>query len=572
MTVEGNATFETDVDRNGKDVDNDDVSSVATPVAGFNKDSEDNVHISKTIRFYFAATHQYCIDRTQPSEVHSEWIRLIQSAFGTDVKIINNSNRKVTRIDNTSSSHRASYSHAQQFQIHSKPIGKNSSGALKHITVIVHRIKTKVPFSQIKRHPSALQWLKKHQCYINEHLRDDQTWDVQQIGFVTGFNPKFYTSERARDVFRARICRAAPRAKAPKFQFVLNSQRIQFNDRTSSTQAFSVEVPSHQSPQLVEALKAVTTTSRAFASSKMRRKSPEAYQGAIRYQNHLLANQHVVVINHLGTDAMYYLADRIKAIAGVIDVVPNRNVSINRQYYVLAPKEQINAVRATLYKRFEKWYIDDVPIDARPREGRFYGPPMIAKPRTDDYSSGEQSYLTTSSRNFMEYSTAAMTDSDDTQDLDGIWDSASSQFAENQTQQTEQTDQHPPKQIFGSYASAVTSEPISVVTDSEQAKDRQNEELTSRMSQLEAMITRLCHQVQTLTDAQQQSYRSDRSELPRHERKRQDTKSTPRKEKPTGPREDNTISVAEEDSKEKAPTNDNHRTVWDDSSTESLNV
>ena len=202
------------------------------------------------------------------------------------------------------------------------------------------------------------------------------------------------------------------------------------------------------------------------------------------------------------------------------------------------------AVRATLYKRFEKWYIDNVPIDARPREGRFDGPPMIVKPRTDDYSSGEQSYMTTSSRSFMEYSTAAMTDSDDTQDLDGIWESASNQFAANPTQ-TEQTVQHPPAQIYGSYASAVTGEPISVVTDSEQAKDRHTEELNSRISQLEAMITRLCHQVQTLTDAQQ-AYQSDRSESPRHERKRQDTKSTPRKEKFTGPREDNAISVTEE--------------------------
>ena len=182
---------------------------------------------------------------------------------------------------------------------------------------------------------------------------------------------KFYTNERARDVFRARICRAAPKAKVPKFRFVLRSQRIKFKDRQSSTQAFSVEVPSHQSPQLIEALKAVTQTSRAFASFKMRQKNPEAYQGAIRYQNHLLADQHVVVINHLGTDAMYYLSDRIKAIAGVIDVVPNRKVEQNGRYYVLAPKAQIQKVRESLNKRFDKWYFDDVPSDARPQEGRF---------------------------------------------------------------------------------------------------------------------------------------------------------------------------------------------------------
>lgn len=139
----------------------------------------------------------------------------------------------------------------------------------------------------------------------------------------------------------------------------------------------------------MEALKAVTQNNRAFASPKMRKKNPEAYQGAIRYQNHLLANQHVVVIDNLGTNAMYYISDRIKDIAGVIDVVPNRNVNTNGRYCVLIPKEQINAVRDTFNKCFDQWYIDTVSIDARPREGRFEGPPKIAKSRSDGFSSGE---------------------------------------------------------------------------------------------------------------------------------------------------------------------------------------
>lgn len=109
-----------------------------------------------------------------------------------------------------------------------------------------NRIETKIPLSQIKRHPTAYQRLKNHKCFLSEHLWDEQTWDVYQVGFVTGFNPKFYTSERARDVFRERICKAvqaAPTAKVPKFQFVLKVQRIQVNDRMSKTQAFSIEVP-----------------------------------------------------------------------------------------------------------------------------------------------------------------------------------------------------------------------------------------------------------------------------------------------------------------------------------------
>ena len=48
----------------------------------------------------------------------------------------------------------------------------------------------------------------------------------------------------------------------------------------------------------------------------MRRKNPEAFQGAIRYQDDILANQHVEMIHHLGMDAVYYLTDRIQVIPG----------------------------------------------------------------------------------------------------------------------------------------------------------------------------------------------------------------------------------------------------------------
>ena len=110
-----------------------------------------------------------------------------------------------------------------------------------------------------------------------------------------------------------------------------------FNDRQSNAQAFSVVVQSHQSPQLIEALKAVTQTSRAFASSNMRRKNPEAYQGAIRSLGRSACCCYQLATWELmQCTPEYYLSNRIKAIAGVIDVVvPNKNVDKNGLYILL---------------------------------------------------------------------------------------------------------------------------------------------------------------------------------------------------------------------------------------------
>ena len=101
-----------------------------------------------------------------------------------------------------------------------------TTGAPRFSNVIIHRILTRVPLGQLKRHTSAYQLLKDNNCYLNEHLWDEQEWDIQQLGFITGFNPKYYSNEGVTNMFRARLCKALPRKKISKFQVVPKSHRI----------------------------------------------------------------------------------------------------------------------------------------------------------------------------------------------------------------------------------------------------------------------------------------------------------------------------------------------------------
>jgi hypothetical protein len=218
---------------------------------------------------------------------------------------------------------------------------------------------------------------------------DEQEWDIQQIGFVTGLNPKYYTPDRVTTSVRARLCKAMPRAKVPKFKMALNTHKIIIEGRTSTTQAYTMEVPTNSVSQILPILKEVTKDTKEYAAFHLRKKNPEAFQGAIRYQNHILANQHVVMINNLGTEAMYYLTDRIQAIPGVHDVIPTKKVTQNGKFYVLVDKNAENKVREKLKKKFDGWYWETVPDDAKPKNGQFYGKPEVATPKTDGYSSRE---------------------------------------------------------------------------------------------------------------------------------------------------------------------------------------
>jgi hypothetical protein len=89
------------------EVDVDDISSIATPTIGYRNTSEDQTFVSKTIRFYFAPHERSEINRIHPIDVHTQWIRLIQKAYGDNIKIINNSNRPVTNLDTSKNASRA---------------------------------------------------------------------------------------------------------------------------------------------------------------------------------------------------------------------------------------------------------------------------------------------------------------------------------------------------------------------------------------------------------------------------------------------------------------------------------
>ena len=118
---------------------------------------------------------------------------------------------------------------------------------------------------------------------------------------------------------------------------------------------------------------------------------------------------------------MYYLSDQIKAITGVTNVVPATRILIpmvvtttslrknkSRRFMKALPnaclKNGTSMMSPAMLDHETASSIDPPP------------PPMIARPRTNGYSSREQSYMTTSSRSFISYSTAAS--------YNGLWQSS----------------------------------------------------------------------------------------------------------------------------------------------------
>jgi predicted class III extradiol MEMO1 family dioxygenase len=140
-----------------------------------------------------------------------------------------------------------------------------------------------------------------------------------------------------------------------------------------------------------------------FVPFQMKSKHPEAYARILSQQSKMIADQHVIVMQYITSDTMYYLTDRIAAVDGVIDLLEVPNSEEIGKYRVLVHIDDFHKARKSLQSDLPTWYDECVPDDAKPNQDRFPGNPEVVPIMSDGYSSGEDSYYSSSVNTALSY-------------------------------------------------------------------------------------------------------------------------------------------------------------------------
>jgi hypothetical protein len=109
------------------------------------------------------------------------------------------------------------------------------------------------------------------------------------------------------------------------------------------------------------------------------------------------------VINYVGNQSILYLEDRIRAVQGVLDIVPGKNVETDGKFRVQVKKDNFYKVRSEISKHLINWYEEHVPEDGKRLSSKFPFPPEVAPLMSDGYSSGSDGYMTASINTAMSY-------------------------------------------------------------------------------------------------------------------------------------------------------------------------
>jgi uncharacterized membrane protein len=252
--------------------------------------------------------------------------------------------------------------------------------------------------------------LKDHNCYLTEHKWEETIWDTNTIGFVTNIDPSFYNPTQAHTKFlqmmeqkKNAINETRIRIKIPPFKMVFSSPTTYLPSNTrTSTKAYSIEVKQADQTQMMQVLKSIFSDNLSvFVPHSMKYKYPESYEKAIKYQTWQITNNSMIVLQNISESAMYYIETHIKAIKGVKDLLPAKDVEYTGRHNILADKNEFQQIRNQLITSLPVWYDNQVPSDALPNDGKYPGPPRVKPILRDSESSGENSWVSRSSASFM---------------------------------------------------------------------------------------------------------------------------------------------------------------------------
>ena len=297
----------------------DDDDTVVTPTKGETSQSRGLTVEEKTLKFRFPLIKYGSNGNVNPLVLHAHWMHVVQTAFGDGVKFFDNSNRTIGKLDLLSITQE---SQEHQFSVHTTQTRNRSKDDVQGNTheaqqypnrFIIHRMQTKYTLSEIKSTPNVANLMQKYNFYVNEHKWSETDWDTIQLGFFYGVDPQFYDTVHAtckiQEVFKKNV----PRAKVPKFRLVDCSPKvgsIKGNNRPIRTKAYAIETLCKDRDEMTRILKQAYKEDGTFIPFQMRSRHPEAFEKMIRAQTHRLANNFVIVLNHVGPDVMHYISER----------------------------------------------------------------------------------------------------------------------------------------------------------------------------------------------------------------------------------------------------------------------
>jgi hypothetical protein len=107
--------------------------------------------------------------------------------------------------------------------------------------LIIHRIQTTVPLSEVKKNPKIRKLLFENSGYLHKHQWQENVCDTNHLGFMVGINPQYYNVDQTTMKISKDIHKKFPCKKVPPFRLVFSAPQIRTDNFHASTKAYAIE-------------------------------------------------------------------------------------------------------------------------------------------------------------------------------------------------------------------------------------------------------------------------------------------------------------------------------------------
>lgn len=161
---------------------------------------------------------------------------------------------------------------------------------------------------------------------------------------MLGIDPQFYSPTQAHERITFALKKALQKSMSlvhtiPKFAVAFCTPQVTFNSTNIKTKAYAIETEKSKAVELQRVLKEACKQTNDFVPFHLRVKHPEAFSHYIQQHSKILSQNHTIVLNYIGNQSILYLEDRIRAVPGVIDIVPGQSVENDGKFRVHVRKD-----------------------------------------------------------------------------------------------------------------------------------------------------------------------------------------------------------------------------------------
>ena len=339
-----------DNNNNNNHANDDDAASAATATTTNQPIAYEGEEQQYTIKFMFRPK-----DDKQSTEVARYHFAILQTIAKVypEVKIFDNRGTKLNRRKIDSLETYSAY--LRHYDLHYSKGNKNKNRT--PIYMVVHRVLSRIPLSEIRRHFSVDEKLKHSNAKMTKHMWKEDEIRISNLGFFVGYDPSNILPEEMVEIVLKEISRKTrtPEKKIPKFCCNYSSPMLFEPGRQPfSTKAFDLQCRQQDAKSLLQLLHTTYEDNPEFLFHRLRHtSSKQKYINAMIEQNRYLGECQIVPVAGIHSSVMWYLSPKICSMEGVQRVTKHKDSDQIGRYNVHTTREHFDAIKGFLRMNIE---------------------------------------------------------------------------------------------------------------------------------------------------------------------------------------------------------------------------